>query len=157
MQMKSILSSPKNNRCQLLLETQDGFEFLCWPYFPADIMFDMLAAGFTYLQTGAAAVNFDCGTVNYTLIFSKYMVHILDENTMQINVLNFASVHPANVCKNVAECYLSDREKWTDLSSRKVDGTVLNEETAKELEDNIRKKMDILARNILALLPDNPE
>ena len=145
---KPILLKLRNDQCQFYIGSPKGIEFYCYPKYITEFIYNMLLACLDYLQTGAAAVNIDCGGPEYTFVFSKYMVHIIDTSEYQIKMYNFLQVSPLDVCKNILQCYYDHKSEWVDVNHLEFSNMEFSVKQKEDFETAMKKKLEDLAKDI---------
>ena len=93
-------------------------------------------------------MNIDCGGPEYTFVFSKYMVHIIDTSEYQIKMYNFLQVSPLDVCKNILQCYYDHKSEWVDVNHLEFSNMEFSVKQKEDFETAMKKKLEDMAKDI---------
>lgn len=143
-----ILSEPKHGWCTFRLKSDEGIFHAELSYL-TDVMHDTLKMCLTYLQTGAAAVEYNSGDEGrkIVLIMTNYSLYILDEN-LESGMFHFENLNATDICQNILDSYYSCPMAWINFANMEDQ----DEAEYKKYEDAEAKEIHKMIKEIRRLL-----
>lgn len=154
---KPILSDPRHGWATLTLPTEnDEQPFITSISYVTDIMFDALSACINYLDDGIAAVKFNAEeNGDIIILIDTCDCKVIYENNKILNI----NLSGNDFCKNILDCYASDRDTWMQFSTMDDNPEVadIQRQTFQKLETMIRTSMAIRTEVYTCMKGDNHE
>lgn len=154
---KPILSDPRHGWATLTLPTEnDEQPFITSISYVTDIMFDALSACINYLDDGIAAVKFNAEeNGDIIILIDTCDCKVIYENNKILNI----NLSGNDFCKNILDCYASDRDTWMQFSTMDDNPEVadMQRQTFQKLETMIRTSMAIRTEVYTCMKGDNHE
>lgn len=154
---KPILSDPRHGWATLTLPTEnDEQPFITSISYVTDVMFDALSACINYLDDGIAAVKFNAEkNGDIIILIDTCDCKVIYENNKILNI----NLSGNDFCKNILDCYASDRDTWMQFSTMDDNPEVTNmqRQTFQKLETIIRTSMAIRTEVYTSMKGDNHE
>ena len=154
---KPILSDPRHGWATLTLPTEnDEQPFITSISYVTDIMFDALSACINYLDDGIAAVKFNAEeNGDIIILIDTCDCKVIYENNKILNI----NLSGNDFCKNILDCYASDRDTWMQFTTMDDNPEVadIQRQTFQKLETMIRTSMAIRTEVYTCMKGDNHE
>lgn len=154
---KPILSDPRHGWATLTLPTEnDEQPFITSISYVTDIMFDALSACINYLDDGIAAVKFNAEeNGDIIILIDTCDCKVIYENNKILNI----NLSGNDFCKNILDCYASDRDTWMQFATMDDNPEVadIQRQTFQKLETMIRTSMAIRTEVYTCMKGDNHE
>lgn len=154
---KPILSNPRHGWATLTLPTEnDEQPFIANISYITDVMFNALTACINYLDDGIAAVKFNAEeNGDIIILIDTCDCKVIYENNKILNI-NLSS---NDFCKNILDCYASDRDTWMQFGTMDDNPEVadMQRQTFQKLETIIRTSMAIRTEVYTCMKGDNHE
>ncbi len=154
---KPILSDPRHGWVTLTLPTEnDEQPFITSISYVTDIMFDALSACINYLDDGIAAVKFNTEeNGDIIILIDTCDCKVIYENNKILNI----NLSGNDFCKNILDCYASDRDTWMQFATMDDNPEVadIQRQTFQKLETMIRTSMAIRTEVYTCMKGDNHE
>lgn len=154
---KPILSDPRHGWATLTLPTEnDEQPFITSISYVTDIMFDALSACINYLDDGIAAVKFNAEeNGDIIILIDTCDCKVIYENNKILNI----NLSGDDFCKNILDCYASDRDTWMQFATMDDNPEVadIQRQTFQKLETMIRTSMAIRTEVYTCMKGDNHE
>ena len=154
---KPILSDPRHGWATLTLPTEnDEQPFITSISYVTDVMFDALSACINYLDDGIAAVKFNAEkNGDIIILIDTCDCKVIYENNKILNI----NLSGNDFCKNILDCYASDRDTWMQFSTMddNPEVTDMQRQTFQKLETIIRTSMTIRTEVYTCMKGDNHE
>lgn len=154
---KPILSDPRHGWATLTLPTEnDEQPFITSISYITDIMFDALSACINYLDDGIAAVKFNAEeNGDIIILIDTCDCKVIYENNKILNI----NLSGKDFCKNILDCYASDRDTWMQFTTMDDNHEVadIQRQTFQKLETMIRTSMAIRTEVYNCMKGDNHE
>lgn len=154
---KPILSDPRHGWATLTLPTEnDEQPFITSISYVTDVMFDALTACVNYLDDGIAAVKFNAEeNGDIIILIDTCDCKVIYENNKILNI----NLSGNDFCKNILDCYASDRDTWMQFATMDDNPEVadIQRQTFQKLETMIRTSMAIRTEVYTCMKGDNHE
>lgn len=154
---KPILSDPRHGWATLTLPTENDEQlFITNISYVTDVMFDALTACVNYLDDGIAAVKFNAEeNGDIIILIDTCDCKVIYENNKILNI----NLSGNDFCKNILDCYASDRDTWMQFSTMDDNPEVadMQRQTFQKLETIIRTSMAIRTKVYTCMKGDNHE
>lgn len=154
---KPILSNPRHGWATLTLPTEnDEQPFITSISYVTDVMFNALTACINYLDDGIAAVKFNAEeNGDIIILIDTCDCKVIYENNKILNI----NLSGDDFCKNILDCYTSDRDTWMQFSTMNDNPEVadMQRQTFQKLETIIRTSMAIRTEIYTCMKGDNHE
>lgn len=154
---KPILSDPRHGWATLTLPTEnDEQPFIVNISYVTDVMFDALTACVNYLDDGIAAVKFNAEeNGDIIILIDTCDCKVIYENNKILNI----NLSGNDFCKNILDCYASDRDTWMQFGTMDDNPEVadMQRQTFQKLETIIRTSMTIRTEVYTCMKGDNHE
>lgn len=154
---KPILSDPRHGWATLTLPTEnDEQPFITSISYVTDVMFDALSACINYLNDGIAAVKFNAEeNGDIIILIDTCDCKVIYENNKILNI----NLSGNDFCKNILDCYASDRDTWMQFATMDDNPEVadIQRQTFQKLETMIRTSMAIRTEVYTCMKGDNHE
>lgn len=154
---KPILSNPRHGWATLTLPTEnDEQPFITSISYVTDVMFDALTACVNYLDDGIAAVKFNAEeNGDIIILIDTCDCKVIYENNKILNI----NLSGNDFCKNILDCYASDRDTWMQFNTMDDNPEVadIQRQTFQKLETIIRNSMAIRTEVYTCMKGDNHE
>ena len=154
---KPILSDPRHGWATLTLPTEnDEQPFITSISYVTDVMFDALTACVNYLDDGIAAVKFNAEeNGDIIILIDTCDCKVIYENNKILNI----NLSGNDFCKNILDCYASDRDTWMQFGTMDDNPEVadMQRQTFQKLETIIRTSMAIRTEVYTCMKGDNHE
>lgn len=154
---KPILSDPRHGWATLTLPTEnDEQPFITSISYVTDVMFDALTACLNYLDDGIAAVKFNAEeNGDIIILIDTCDCKVIYENNKILNI----NLSGNDFCKNILDCYASDRDTWMQFGTMddNPEVTDMQRQTFQKLETIIRTSMAIRTEVYTCMKGDNHE
>lgn len=154
---KPILSNPRHGWATLTLPTKnDEPPFIANISYVTDVMFDALSACINYLNDGIAAVKFNAEeNGDIIILIDTCDCKVIYENNKILNI----NLSGNDFCKNILDCYASDRNTWMQFGTMDDNPEVadMQKQTFQKLETIIRTSMAIRTEVYTCMKGDNHE
>lgn len=154
---KPILSDPRHGWATLTLPTEnDEQPFITSISYVTDVMFNALSACINYLDEGIAAVKFNAEeNGDIIILIDTCDCKVIYENNKILNI----NLSGNEFCKNILDCYASDRDTWMQFSTMDDNPEVadMQRQTFQKLETIIRTSMAIRTEVYTCMKGDNHE
>lgn len=154
---KPILSDPRHGWATLTLPTENNEQpFITSISYVTDIMFDALSACINYLNDGIAAVKFNAEeNGDIIILIDTCDCKVIYENNKILNI----NLSGNDFCKNILDCYASDRDTWMQFATMDDNPEVadIQRQTFQKLETMIRTSMAIRTEVYTCMKGDNHE
>lgn len=154
---KPILSDPRHGWATLTLPTEnDEQPFITSISYVTDVMFNALSACINYLDEGIAAVKFNAEeNGDIIILIDTCDCKVIYENNKILNI----NLSGNDFCKNILDCYASDRDTWMQFSTMDDNPEVadMQRQTFQKLETIIRTSMAIRTEVYTCMKGDNHE
>lgn len=154
---KPILSDPRHGWATLTLPTEnDEPPFIANISYVTDVMFNALSACINYLNDGIAAVKFNAEeNGDIIILIDTCDCKVIYENNKILNI----NLSGNDFCKNILDCYASDRNTWMQFGTMDDNPEVadMQKQTFQKLETIIRTSMAIRTEVYTCMKGDNHE
>lgn len=154
---KPILSDPRHGWATLTLPTEnDEQPFITSISYVTDVMFNALSACINYLDEGIAAVKFNAEeNGDIIILIDTCDCKVIYENNKILNI----NLSGNDFCKNILDCYASDRNTWMQFDTMDDNPEVadMQRQTFQKLETIIRTSMAIRTEVYTCMKGDNHE
>lgn len=154
---KPILSNPRHGWATLTLPTEnDEQPFIANISYVTDVMFNALTACINYLDEGIAAVKFNAEeNGDIIILIDTCDCKVIYENNKILNI----NLSGNDFCKNILDCYASDRDTWMQFATMDDNPEVadIQRQTFQKLETMIRTSMTIRTEVYTCMKGDNHE
>lgn len=155
---KPILSDPRHGWATLTLPTTKVTEppFIANISYVTDVMFNALTACINYLDDGIAAVKFNAEeNGDIIILIDTCDCKVIYENNKILNI----NLSGNDFCKNILDCYASDRDTWMQFGTMDDNPEVadMQKQTFQKLETIIRTSMAIRTEVYTCMKGDNHE
>jgi hypothetical protein len=154
---KPILSDPRHGWATLTLPTEnDEPPFIANISYVTDVMFNALSACINYLNDGIAAVKFNAEeNGDIIILIDTCNCKVIYENNKILNI----NLSGNDFCKNILDCYASDRNTWMQFGTMDDNPEVadMQKQTFQKLETIIRTSMAIRTEVYTCMKGDNHE
>lgn len=154
---KPILSDPRHGWATLTLPTEnDKQPFITSISYVTDVMFNALTACINYLDDGIAAVKFNAEeNGDIIILIDTCDCKVIYENNKILNI----NLSGNDFCKNILDCYASDRDTWMQFGTIDDNPEVadMQRQTFQKLETIIRTSMAIRTEVYTCMKGDNHE
>lgn len=154
---KPILSDPRHGWATLTLPTEnDEPPFIANISYVTDVMFNALSACINYLNDGIAAVKFNAEeNGDIIILIDTCDCKVIYENNKILNI----NLSGNDFCKNILDCYASDRDTWMQFGTMDDNPEVadMQKQTFQKLETIIRTSMAIRTEVYTCMKGDNHE
>lgn len=154
---KPILSDPRHGWATLTLPTEnDEQPFITSISYVTDVMFDALTACINYLDNEIAAVKFNAEeNGDIIILIDTCDCKVIYENNKILNI----NLSGNDFCKNILDCYASDRDTWMQFATMDDNPEVadIQRQTFQKLETIIRTSMAIRTEVYTCMKGDNHE
>lgn len=154
---KPILSDPRHGWATLTLPTEnDEQPFITSISYVTDVMFNALSACINYLDEGIAAVKFNAEeNGDIIILIDTCDCKVIYENNKILNI----NLSGNDFCKNILDCYASDRDTWMQFATMDDNPEVadIQRQTFQKLETMIRTSMAIRTEVYTCMKGDNHE
>ena len=154
---KPILSDPRHGWATLTLPTEnDELPFTASISYVTDVMFNALTACINYLDDGIAAVKFNAEeNGDIIILIDTCDCKVIYENNKILNI----NLSGNDFCKNILDCYASDRDTWMQFGTMDDNPEVadMQRQTFQKLETMIRTSMAIRTEVYTCMKGDNHE
>ena len=154
---KPILSDPRHGWTTLTLPTEnDEPPFIANISYVTDVMFDALSACINYLNDGIAAVKFNAEeNGDIIILIDTCDCKVIYENNKILNI----NLSGNDFCKNILDCYASDRNTWMQFGTMDDNPEVadMQKQTFQKLETIIRTSMAIRTEVYTCMKGNNHE
>lgn len=154
---KPILSDPRHGWATLTLPTEnDEQPFITSISYVTDVMFNALSACINYLDEGIAAVKFNAEeNGDIIILIDTCDCKVIYENNKILNI----NLSGNDFCKNILDCYASDRDTWMQFATMDDNPEVadIQRQTFQKLETMIRTSMEIRTEVYTCMKGDNHE
>lgn len=154
---KPILSDPRHSWVTLTLPTEnDKQPFITSISYVTDVMFNALTACINYLDDGIAAVKFNAEkNGDIIILIDTCDCKVIYENNKILNI----NLSGNDFCKNILDCYASDRDTWMQFGTMDDNPEVadMQRQTFQKLETIIRTSMAIRTEVYTCMKGDNHE
>lgn len=154
---KPILSDPRHGWATLTLPTEnDEQPFIVNISYVTDVMFDALTACVNYLDDGIAAVKFNAEeNGDIIILIDTCDCKVIYENNKILNI----NLSGNDFCKNILDCYASDRDTWMQFDTMDDNPEVadIQRQTFQKLKTIIRTSMTIRTEVYTCMKGDNHE
>ena len=154
---KPILSDPRHGWTTLTLPTEnDEQPFITSISYVTDVMFNALSACINYLDEGIAAVKFNAEeNGDIIILIDTCDCKVIYENNKILNI----NLSGNDFCKNILDCYASDRDTWMQFATMDDNPEVadIQRQTFQKLETMIRTSMAIRTEVYTCMKGDNHE
>lgn len=154
---KPILSDPRHGWATLTLPTEnDEQSFITSISYVTDVMFNALTACINYLDDGIAAVKFNAEeNGDIIILIDTCDCKVIYENNKILNI----NLSGNDFCKNILDCYASDRDTWMQFGTMDDNPEVadMQRQTFQKLETIIRTSMAIRTEVYTCMKGDNHE
>lgn len=154
---KPILSDPRHGWATLTLPTEnDEQPFITSISYVTDVMFNALSACINYLDEGIAAVKFNAEeNGDIIILIDTCDCKVIYENNKILNI----NLSGNDFCKNILDCYASDRDTWMQFATMDDNPEVadIQRQTFQKLETIIRTSMAIRTEVYTCMKGDNHE
>lgn len=154
---KPILSDPRHGWATLTLPTEnDEQPFITSISYVTDVMFNALTACINYLDDGIAAVKFNAEeNGDIIILIDTCDCKVIYENNKILNI----NLSGNDFCKNILDCYASDRDTWMQFGTMDDNPEVadMQRQTFQKLETIIRTSMAIRTEVYTCMKGDNHE
>lgn len=154
---KPILSDPRHGWATLTLPTEnDEQPFITSISYVTDVMFNALSACINYLDEGIAAVKFNAEeNGDIIILIDTCDCKVIYENNKILNI----NLSGNDFCKNILDCYASDRDTWMQFGTMDDNPEVadMQRQTFQKLETIIRTSMAIRTEVYTCMKGDNHE
>lgn len=154
---KPILSDPRHGWATLTLPTKnDEQPFITSISYVTDVMFNALTACINYLDDGIAAVKFNAEeNGDIIILIDTCDCKVIYENNKILNI----NLSGNDFCKNILDCYASDRDTWMQFGTMDDNPEVadMQRQTFQKLETIIRTSIAIRTKVYTCMKGDNHE
>lgn len=154
---KPILSDPRHGWATLTLPTEnDEPPFIANISYVTDVMFNALTACINYLDDGIAAVKFNAEeNGDIIILIDTCDCKVIYKNNKILNI----NLSGNDFCKNILDCYASDRNTWMQFGTMDDNPEVadMQKQTFQKLETTIRTSMAIRTEVYNCMKGDNHE
>lgn len=154
---KPILSNPRHGWATLTLPTEnDEQPFITSISYVTDVMFNALSACINYLDEGIAAVKFNAEeNGDIIILIDTCDCKVIYEKNKILNI----NLSGNDFCKNILDCYASDRDTWMQFATMDDNPEVadIQRQTFQKLETMIRTSMAIRTEVYTCMKGDNHE
>lgn len=154
---KPILSDPRHGWATLTLPTEnDEQPFITSISYVTDVMFNALTACINYLDNEIAAVKFNAEeNGDIIILIDTCDCKVIYENNKILNI----NLSGNDFCKNILDCYASDRNTWMQFATMDDNPEVadIQRQTFQKLETMIRTSMAIRTEVYTCMKGDNHE
>ncbi len=154
---KPILSNPRHGWATLTLPTEnDEQPFITSISYVTDVMFNALTACINYLDNEIAAVKFNAEkNGDIIILIDTCDCKVIYENNKILNI----NLSGNDFCKNILDCYASDRDTWMQFATMDDNPEVadIQRQTFQKLETMIRTSMAIRTEVYTCMKGDNHE
>lgn len=154
---KPILSNPRHGWATLTLPTENNEQpFITSISYVTDVMFNALSACINYLDEGIAAVKFNAEeNGDIIILIDTCDCKVIYENNKILNI----NLSGNDFCKNILDCYASDRDTWMQFATMDDNPKVadMQRQTFQKLETIIRTSMAIRTEVYTCMKGDNHE
>lgn len=154
---KPILSDPRHGWATLTLPTEnDEQPFITSISYVTDVMFNALTACINYLDNEIAAVKFNAEeNGDIIILIDTCDCKVIYENNKILNI----NLSGNDFCKNILDCYASDRDTWMQFATMDDNPEVadMQRQTFQKLETIIRTSMAIRTEVYTCMKGDNHE
>lgn len=154
---KPILSDPRHGWATLTLPTEnDEQPFITSISYVTDVMFNALTACINYLDNEIAAVKFNAEeNGDIIILIDTCDCKVIYENNKILNI----NLSGNDFCKNILDCYASDRDTWMQFDTMDDNPEVadMQRQTFQKLETMIRTSMAIRTKVYTCMKGDNHE
>lgn len=154
---KPILSDPRHGWATLTLPTEnDEQPFITSISYVTDVMFNALTACINYLDNEIAAVKFNAEeNGDIIILIDTCDCKVIYENNKILNI----NLSGNDFCKNILDCYASDRDTWMQFTTMDDNPEVadMQRQTFQKLETIIRTSMAIRTEVYTCMKGDNHE
>lgn len=154
---KPILSDPRHGWATLTLPTEnDEQPFITSISYVTDVMFNALTACINYLDNEIAAVKFNAEeNGDIIILIDTCECKVIYENNKILNI----NLSGNDFCKNILDCYASDRDTWMQFATMDDNPEVadIQRQTFRKLETMIRTSMAIRTKVYTCMKGDNHE
>ncbi len=154
---KPILSDPRHGWATLTLPTEnDKQPFITSISYVTDVMFNALTACINYLDNEIAAVKFNAEeNGDIIILIDTCDCKVIYENNKILNI----NLSGNDFCKNILDCYASDRDTWMQFATMDDNPEVadIQRQTFQKLETMIRTSMAIRTEVYTCMKGDNHE
>lgn len=154
---KPILSDPRHGWATLTLPTEnDEQPFITSISYVTDVMFNALTACINYLDNEIAAVKFNAEeNGDIIILIDTCDCKVIYENNKILNI----NLSGNDFCKNILDCYASDRDTWIQFATMDDNPEVadMQRQTFQKLETMIRTSMAIRTEVYTCMKGDNHE
>lgn len=154
---KPILSDPRHGWATLTLPTEnDEQPFITSISYVTDVMFNALTACINYLDNEIAAVKFNAEeNGDIIILIDTCDCKVTYENNKILNI----NLSGNDFCKNILDCYASDRDTWMQFGTMDDNPEVadMQRQTFQKLETIIRTSMTIRTEVYTCMKGDNHE
>ena len=154
---KPILSNPRHGWATLTLPTEnDEQPFITSISYVTDVMFNALTACINYLDNEIAAVKFNAEeNGDIIILIDTCDCKVIYENNKILNI----NLSGNDFCKNILDCYASDRDTWMQFATMDDNPEVadMQRQTFQKLETIIRTPMAIRTEVYTCMKGDNHE
>lgn len=154
---KPILSDPRHGWATLTLPTEnDEQPFITSISYVTDVMFNALTACINYLDNEIAAVKFNAEeNGDIIILIDTCDCKVIYENNKILNI----NLSGNDFCKNILDCYASDRDTWMQFGTMDDNPEVadMQRQTFQKLETIIRTSMTIRTEVYTCMKGDNHE
>lgn len=154
---KPILSDPRHGWATLTLPTEnDKQPFITSISYVTDVMFNALTACINYLDNEIAAVKFNAEeNGDIIILIDTCDCKVIYENNKILNI----NLSGNDFCKNILDCYASDRNTWMQFGTMDDNPEVadIQRQTFQKLETIIRTSMAIRTEIYTCMKGDNHE
>lgn len=154
---KPILSDPRHGWATLTLPTENNEQpFITSISYVTDVMFNALSACINYLDEGIAAVKFNAEeNGDIIILIDTCDCKVIYENNKILNI----NLSGNDFCKNILDCYASDRDTWMQFGTMDDNPEVadMQRQTFQKLETIIRTSMAIRTEVYTCMKGDNHE
>lgn len=154
---KPILSDPRHGWATLTLPTEnDEQPFITSISYVTDVMFNALTACINYLDNEIAAVKFNAEeNGDIIILIDTCDCKVIYENNKILNI----NLSGNDFCKNILDCYASDRDTWMQFATMDDNPEVadIQRQTFQKLETMIRTSMAIRTEVYTCMKGDNHE
>lgn len=155
--IKPILSDPRHGWATLTLPTEnDEQPFITSISYVTDVMFNALTACINYLDNEIAAVKFNAEeNGDIIILIDTCNCKVIYENNKILNI----NLSGDDFCKNILDCYASNRDTWIQFSTTDDNPEVadMQRQTFQKLETIIRTSMEIRTEVYTCMKGDNHE
>ena len=155
--IKPILSDPRHGWATLTLPTENNEQpFITSISYVTDVMFDALTACVNYLDDGITAVKFNTEeNSDIIILIDTCDCKVIYENNKILNI----NLSGNDFCKNILDCYASDRDTWMQFGTMDDNPEVadMQRQTFQKLETIMRTSMAIRTEVYTCMKGDNHE